>query len=64
MYGAGVINTGYTFFPFSERFRDHGGRYIDPESMQSTVNSEAGLKALILLSGVATLALKRMEIAR
>jgi multiple sugar transport system substrate-binding protein len=46
MYGAGVINTGYTFFFFSERFRNYGGRFFDPETMKATVNSEAGLKAL------------------
>ncbi|QIG49987.1 sugar ABC transporter substrate-binding protein [Nordella sp. HKS 07] len=46
MYGAGVINTGYTHFFFSERFRNYGGRFFDPETMKATVNSEAGLKAL------------------
>ena len=46
MYGAGVINTGYTFFFFSERFRNYGGRFFDPETMKATVNSDAGLKAL------------------
>jgi multiple sugar transport system substrate-binding protein len=46
MYGAGVINTGYTFFFFSERFRNNGGRFFDPETMKATVNSEAGVKAL------------------
>ena len=30
MYGAGVINTGYMFFFFSERFRNDGGRFFDP----------------------------------
>jgi multiple sugar transport system substrate-binding protein len=46
MYGAGVINTGYMFFFFSERFRNNGGRFFDPETMRATVNSEAGVKAL------------------
>ncbi len=46
MYGAGVINTGYTFFFFSERFRNYGGKFFDPETMKSAVNSEAGVKAL------------------
>jgi multiple sugar transport system substrate-binding protein len=46
IYGAGVINTGYTFFFFSERFRNYGGRFFDPETMKATVNSEAGLRAL------------------
>ena len=46
LYGAGVINTGYTHFFFSERFRNHGGKFFDEETMKATVNSEAGLKAL------------------
>jgi multiple sugar transport system substrate-binding protein len=46
IYGAGVINTGYTHFFFSERFRNYGGRFFDPETMKATVNSEAGVKAL------------------
>jgi multiple sugar transport system substrate-binding protein len=46
LYGAGVINTGYTHFFFSERFRNYGGRFFDPETMKATVNSEAGVKAL------------------
>ena len=46
LYGAGVINTGYTHFFFSERFRNYGGKFFDESSMKATVNSEAGLKAL------------------
>jgi multiple sugar transport system substrate-binding protein len=46
IYGAGVINTGYMHFFFSERFRVLGGRFFDPETMKATVNSEAGVKAL------------------
>lgn len=46
MYGAGVINTGYTHFFFSERFRAHGGKFFDEATMKAAVNSEAGLKAL------------------
>ena len=46
MYGAGVINTGYTHFFFSERFRAHGGKFFDPETMKATVNSKAGVEAL------------------
>ena len=45
-YGAGVINTGYMFFFFSERFRNAGGRFFDPETMKATVNSDAGVKVL------------------
>lgn len=46
MYGAGVINTGYMYFFFSERFRAEGGKFFDPATMKATVNSEAGVKAL------------------
>jgi multiple sugar transport system substrate-binding protein len=46
LYGAGLINTGYTYYFFFERFRSYGGRFFDPETMQATVNSEAGVRAL------------------
>ena len=46
LYGAGLINTGYTYYFFFERFRSYGGRFFDPETMKATVNSEAGVKAL------------------
>jgi multiple sugar transport system substrate-binding protein len=46
LYGAGLINTGYMHFFFSERFRGYGGRFFDPDTMQATVNSEAGVRAL------------------
>ena len=46
MYGAGVINTGYMYFFFSERFRAEGGKFFDPATMKATVNSDAGVKAL------------------
>ena len=46
LYGAGVINTGYMHFFFSERFRLAGGRFFDPETMKATVNSDAGVKVL------------------
>ena len=45
-YGAGLINTGYMYYFFFERFRSYGGRFFDPETMQATVNSEAGVRAL------------------
>ena len=41
-YGAGLINTGYMHFFFSERFRTYGGKFFDPETMKATVNSQAG----------------------
>jgi multiple sugar transport system substrate-binding protein len=46
LYGAGLINTGYMHFFFSERFRTYGGKFFDPETMQATVNSQAGIDAL------------------
>lgn len=46
LYGAGVINTGYMFFMFGERFRVAGGRFFDPETMRATVNSEIGVRVL------------------
>lgn len=45
-YGAGLINTGYMHFFFSERFRTYGGKFFDSETMKSTVNSQQGIDAL------------------
>jgi multiple sugar transport system substrate-binding protein len=46
LYGAGVINTGYMHFFFSERFRLLGGRFFDADTMKATVNSDIGVQAL------------------
>jgi multiple sugar transport system substrate-binding protein len=46
IYGAGVINTGYMFFMFGERFRVAGGRFFDPDTMRATVNSPVGVDVL------------------
>ncbi|MBX6320349.1 MAG: sugar ABC transporter substrate-binding protein [Rhodospirillaceae bacterium] len=46
LYGAGLINSGYMYYFFMERFRSYGGRFFDPDTMRATVNSEAGVKAL------------------
>ncbi|CAN5185872.1 hypothetical protein BH10PSE7_BH10PSE7_12270 [soil metagenome] len=46
IYGAGVINTGYAHFFFSERFRNYGGKFFDAETMKAAVNSDVGVKAL------------------
>jgi multiple sugar transport system substrate-binding protein len=46
LYGAGLINTGYMYYFFFERFRSYGGRFFDPETMEATVNSDAGVQAL------------------
>jgi multiple sugar transport system substrate-binding protein len=47
VYGAGLIHAGinssYTFF---ERFRDHGGKFFDPETMKAQINNETGVAAL------------------
>ncbi len=43
-YGAGLFREPpYTQWMFQERFRTNGGRFFDPETMQATVNSEAGV---------------------
>ena len=46
-YGAGLINAGinssYTFY---ERFRDHGGKFFDQETMKAQINDEKGVEAL------------------
>ncbi len=41
-----MINTGYMFFFFGERFRVAGGKLFDPETMKATVNSDIGVKVL------------------
>jgi multiple sugar transport system substrate-binding protein len=46
LYGAALINTGYMFFFFGERFRAAGGRFFDPETMRATVNSDIGVQVL------------------
>jgi multiple sugar transport system substrate-binding protein len=46
LYGAGVINTGYMFFMFGERFRVAGGRFFDPDTMRASVNSDVGVEVL------------------
>ena len=45
-YGAGLINTGYMHFFFSERLRTYGGKFFDPETMKATVNSPEAVQAL------------------
>ena len=46
LYGAGLINTGYMHFFFSERLRTYGGKFFDPETMKATVNSQEAIDAL------------------
>lgn len=46
MYGSGLIHTGYMHFFFSERFRNYGGKFFDPETMKATINSDVGVQAL------------------
>lgn len=44
-YGAAFFREPpYGQFLFQERFRNNGGRFFDPETMQAMVNSEAGLE--------------------
>ncbi len=46
MYGAGQFRqAAYGIWLFEERFRVLGGRFFDPETMRSTINSEAGIAA-------------------
>lgn len=46
-YGAGFFRTApYPQYMYQERFRMEGGKFFDPETMKSTVNSEVGVKVL------------------
>jgi multiple sugar transport system substrate-binding protein len=47
VYGAGAFRqAGLVHYFWEERFRAHGGRFFDPETMEATINSEAGVTAL------------------
>jgi multiple sugar transport system substrate-binding protein len=47
VYGAGAFRqAGLVHYFWEERFRINGGRFFDPDSMQATINSEAGVKTL------------------
>lgn len=47
IYGTALIRAVGLVEPFfQERFRVEGGRFFDPETMQATINGEAGVKAL------------------
>ena len=47
LYGAAMIRGAGLVEPFfQERFRNEGGAFFDPDTMQATINSEAGVKAL------------------
>ncbi len=46
MYGAGLINTGYMHFFFSERMRTYGGKFFDADTMKATVNGPEAVQAL------------------
>ncbi len=47
LYGAGMIRrASLLHYFFQERFRNEGGRFFDPVSMKSTVNSDIGVKVL------------------
>ena len=47
IYGTAMIRTVGLVEPFfQERFRVEGGRFFDAETMQATINSDAGVKVL------------------
>jgi multiple sugar transport system substrate-binding protein len=47
VYGAGAFRqAGLVHYFWEERFRAHGGRFFDPETMEAQINSEAGVTAL------------------
>ena len=47
LYGTALIRAVGLVEPFfEERFRVEGGRFFDPETMEATINSAAGVKAL------------------
>jgi multiple sugar transport system substrate-binding protein len=47
VYGAGAFRqAGLVHYFWEERFRTHGGRFFDPETMAAQINSEAGVTAL------------------
>jgi multiple sugar transport system substrate-binding protein len=47
LYGAAMIRGAGLVEPFfQERFRNEGGEFFDPDTMQATINSDVGVKAL------------------
>jgi multiple sugar transport system substrate-binding protein len=47
IYGAGLLRQpGNAQYMFQERFRTAGGKFFDPETMDATVNSAAGVEVL------------------
>jgi len=47
IYGASFFREPpYTMFMFEERFRNEGGRFFDPNTMQATINSPIGVRVL------------------
>jgi multiple sugar transport system substrate-binding protein len=47
LYGAAMIRGAGLVEPFfQERFRNEGGAFFDPDTMQATINSDVGVKAL------------------
>jgi multiple sugar transport system substrate-binding protein len=47
VYGAvGHFQPGNFQYLLQQRFRDEGGRFFDPDTMEATINSEAGVRAL------------------
>jgi multiple sugar transport system substrate-binding protein len=47
IYGAGLLRQpGNAQYMFQERFRTAGGKFFDPETMDATINSAAGVEVL------------------
>jgi len=47
LYGAGMIRrASFLHYFFQERFRNEGGRFFNPVTMKTTVNSDVGVKVL------------------
>jgi multiple sugar transport system substrate-binding protein len=46
-YGAGFFRSApYPQYMYQERFRMEGGKFFDPDTMKSTINSDVGVKVL------------------
>lgn len=46
IYGFGVFHVPYPFYHFYWRFRVNGGEFFNPETMEATINSQAGVAAM------------------
>ncbi len=46
LYGTAMMHDSLSFYFFEERFRTNGGRFFDPETMETTINGPKGVKTL------------------